>query len=137
MKLGHFVALCCFALALLGAAFVYWDLQDGYYSSKLLMLPIMTGMMGVALLLFPGGPTTFREAAQPNSVHTFHEWKHFTPRLHRRVWLVTAGLAFYLSHWADNYLEGKAFFTFREQLPLLLAFGLIAFYVRKEIRRIW
>lgn len=97
MKLGHFVALCCFVIALVSAGFSYWDMQDGYYSTRLLYLPIFTGMMGVALLLFPGGRTTFREAAQPNSAHTLQEWKHDTPPLHRRVWLLTAVLSLYLS----------------------------------------
>ena len=137
MKLGHFAALCCLVFALLGAGFSYWDMQDGYYSTKLLFLPILTGLMSVALLLFPGGGTTFQQAARPDSAHTFEEWKAGTPPLHRRAWLLTAGLAIYLSLWAQKWLAGEAFFTVSEQLGLLLVAGLLWLFLRKQLRQPW
>lgn len=137
MKLGHFGALCCLGLALLSAGFSYWDMQDGYYSPKLLFLPILTGLMSVALLLFPGGRTTLREASRPDSTHTFGEWQSDTPPLHRRAWLLTAVLAIYLSLWVQKWLVGEEFFTVFQQLGLVFVFGFLWLFLRKQLRQLW
>lgn len=137
MKLGYFASLVCFALALVFGGFSYWDMQDGTYSPRLLFVPICTGLMAVALLLFPGGSTTLQEASQPNSAHTFEEWQRSTPPLHRRAWLLTAGLAIYLCLWAQSWLAGEAFFTVFEQLGLLFVFGCIGLFLRKQLRQLW
>ena len=137
MRLGHFAALICFVLTLVFGGLSYWDMQDGYFSTKLLFLPIFMAVMGVALLLFPGGRITFREAAAPDSAHTFQEWKHGTPPLHRRVWLGAAVLSIYLSLWAQKWLAGEAFFTVFEQLGLVFIFGLMWLFLRKQLRQLW
>ena len=137
MKLGHFAALLCFVVALVFGGFSYWDMQDGYYSTRLLFMPIFAGLMAVALLLFPGGHTTFQEAAQPGSAHRFGEWTRSTPPLHRRVWLLTAGLAIYVSMWAQSWLADEPFFTVFHQLSLVFVFGLLWLFLRKQLRQLW
>ncbi|GAB3637160.1 hypothetical protein GCM10027422_27500 [Hymenobacter arcticus] len=135
MKLGHFVALCCFLLALVFAGVFYWDVQDGTFSLRLLYLPIMCGSMAVVFLLFPGGPFTFREAATGPA--GLGGWLDTIPRLHRRAWVAAAGVAIYLSIGASDLLEGKPFFTLGTQLLYLFVAFVLWLIFRKRFRGLW
>lgn len=131
------MALCCAAVALLGAGAVYWDLQDGYFSKQLVFLPIFTGLLALALLLFPGGPGTFRALARDPGTGQAARWLAGIPPRHRRAWLLAAGLSFYLSFMASNYLEGNVFFSLREQVVVLLALLVVGLVLRKQLRQLW
>lgn len=135
MKIGHFIALCCFVLALGFAGVFYWDVQDGTFSLRLLSLPIMMGVMTVAFLLFPGGPLTFREAATGPA--GLNSWPATIPRLHKRVWVVAGCLSIYLSIGASDILEGKPFFTLGSQLLYLFVAFFLWLIFRKRFRGLW
>lgn len=137
MKLGHFGALCCAVIALLSAGVLYWDLQDGYFSTMLLALPIITGTLTVALLLLPGGPVTFQEAARDPGTERAGRWLASIPPLHRRAWLVAVGLSYYLTLGTSEYLQGKDFFSLGEQLLVLVVGGILWLVLRKQLRRMW
>ena len=109
MKLGCFAALCCAIIALIGAVLVYWDLQDGYFNTKVLALPIITGTLAVTLLLFPGGSTTFKQAALDDDSQGVARWSSAVPRSHSRAWVLTLGLSAYLTMGAEQYLQGEVF----------------------------
>lgn len=129
------MALCCFGLALMFAGVFYWDVQDGTFSLRLLYMPIIFGVMAVAFLLFPGGPYTFRDAA--TSAAGLGGWADAIPRLHRRVWVVAAGLAIYLSVGASDILEGKPFFTLGSQVLYLFVAFVMWLIFRKRLRGLW
>ncbi len=138
MRFGHAIALCLLALALVGTGLVYWDLQDGNFSTSLLFLPILTGTMAVALLLFPGsGPGTAGAVIRDPGTAQAGSWIRGIPVLHRRAWVMAAWLAIYLEFWARRYLEGTPFFTLSEQLTFFGVSGVLVFFLRKELRRMW
>lgn len=137
MRFGYVLALCFLGLALVGAGLVYWDLQDGKFSTDLLFLPIFTGTMAVAFLLFPGGPVAAAAVIRDPGTEQAFRWLRSVPLLHRRAWLVAAGLAIYFSFWVRKYLEGKPFFALSEQLTFLGVGGILVFFLRKELRQMW
>lgn len=137
MKMGHFGALCCAIIALLGAGFVYWDLQDGYFSRMLLFLPVITGLLAVALLLFPGGPVTFQALARDPGTTEAARWLTGIPPLHRRAWVVAVCLSYYVSQGVSDFLEGKDFFSLREQITNLVVLLVLGLAFRKQLRQMW
>lgn len=137
MKIGHFGALCCAGVALVSAGFSYWDMQDGYFSTKLLFIPIMTGIMALTLAVFPGAPYRLRDAAQEPGGEVVNHWNQGTPRLHRRAWLVAGGLSIYIALGVSSYLQGENFFSLSNQICTLLAGGIVYWLVRKQLRGFW
>lgn len=131
MKLGYAGALCCAVVALLGAGLVYWDLQDDTFMPQLLVIPIMPAMLGLALLLFPGGPTTLQQGLEHNP-NFIAQWRQQVPRLHARMWVLSLALSLYLSMYASFYLQGKDFFEWGNQLIALGMMGLLYHWLRRQ-----
>lgn len=116
---------------------MYWDLQDGHFSRVLLFLPIFTGLLGLALLLFPGGPTSARAVLADPGTEQVGRWLAGIPRGHRRAWLLATGLSYYLSLGVGDYLAGKDFLSWHEQVIILIALLVVWLVLRKELRRLW
>jgi hypothetical protein len=135
MKLGHFAALCCAVIALIGAALLYWDLQDGYFNTKVLALPIITGTLAVTLLLFPGGSTKFKQAALDHDSQRVTKWSGAILSSHRRAWVLALGLSAYLTMGAEQYLQGKDFFTLGNQVSTVAALVVALLLLRWWLRR--
>lgn len=135
MKLGHFVAIVLACLTLVFGALAYWDLQDTTFSSRSVFAPIVTGVEAIAFLLFPGGKTTFQQAALSKETDRIGPWLDETPLLHKRIWLGGFALSIYLSLWEKDFLQGNDFFTFGNQISLLLAFVVIVFAIKRYFRK--
>ncbi len=130
------MSLLMLILALVFGAYAWWDWQDGSTNTLVTFVPVWMGVMGLALLIFPGAPLSFREAAldsaNPNRVG---DWLGEAPAAHKRAWLAAMLLAIYLSFWLNDYLESKAFFTFGTQLGMAAVVVGGYFFLRRYARR--
>ena len=124
-------------LSVVFAALSYWDLQDGDFYERGIMMPILMGVMAVFLLLFPGGKTTFVAIAGEGD--GFSRWLGEIPAWHKKAWLGGFLLSFYLGEWASHYLQGQDFFSLGNQLTALfvaVAMGVVfPWYWRRRYGR--
>ncbi len=135
MKFGQRAGLLVLALALLVGLGAWWSWQHGFGNSLVIFLAVWLGMLGLALLLFPGAsPEDFPPTPAGTAPQTVN-WLSASPVAHKCAWVVAGLLALYLSSWLNDYLRGQVFFTLGTQLKTVGWLALVLFMLRSAARR--